>query len=188
MTLIDLPAITIAEADGNASSKGSERSAKSQDQYKYDQNYVFFRPSAVISPGQTLVSIAEHHFHDANLAWLIADLNVDQTTEHRMDGKRIVEVRSRLRLTLPVWQDVLAFYNNRPPESKPENIVTVVVSNEIDREVMHSFLGRVMGLPGLKKVQQAQAHARAAAHNDRKPRKGSDEFPRHPLGAQVIIN
>src|SRR5262249_17399723 len=51
---------------------------------------VLRRPTTLISCGDTFVSIAEAFFNDANLAWLIADLNRERTSESRANGRRVV--------------------------------------------------------------------------------------------------
>src|SRR6185369_4332105 len=145
MTLTNLTAVP---TDDTASSAEhdlmGDRSDKKQSSAK---DTVFFRPTASISVGQTLVTLAEQLFHDANLGWLIADLNCDHGREYWMDGKRIIELRSRQKLVLPVWQDILSFYSQRPPHSRPENLITVVVQTEIDRHALQGFLGRVIHQP-----------------------------------------
>jgi hypothetical protein len=65
-----------------------------------------------------------------------------------MDGKRIVEFQSRQQLTLPVWQDIVEFYGSMPEDARPENLVTIVSSTQIDREVVDNVLGPIVGRKG----------------------------------------
>jgi hypothetical protein len=117
---------------------------------------VLCRPSWLIAEGDTLIKIAEEHFSDPYIGWLIADLNKGNSQEHLMDGKRIVEFQSRQQITLPVWQDIVEFYGSMPAEARPENLVTIVSSTQIDREVVNSVLGPIIGRSN-NSVKQADA-------------------------------
>jgi hypothetical protein len=110
-----------------------------------NKNLVLLRPTWLIAEGQTLTSIAEEHFSDPYIGWLIADLNSGNCREHFMDGKRIVEFQTRQQITLPVWQDIVDFYGDMPAEARPENLVTIVRETEIDREVVNNVLGPILG-------------------------------------------
>jgi len=115
---------------------------------------VLLRPTCLISQKDTLLSVAEEYFSDPYVAWLIADLNQGNCRQHYMDGKRVVEFQSRQKITLPVWQDIVAFYGSMPADARPENLVTIVSSTEIDREILNSVLGPIM----------AQNHADKKTH------------------------
>jgi hypothetical protein len=109
---------------------------------------VLYRPTWLINKGETLVSIAESLFQDANLGWLIADLNRERLKESFEDGKRIVEVRTREKLELPVAQDIVAFYRDRPKHADPDNLITIVVERHLDRQIVDGQLNMILG--GLK--------------------------------------
>ncbi|MBI4533652.1 MAG: hypothetical protein HY711_06860, partial [Candidatus Melainabacteria bacterium] len=87
----------------------------------------------------------EELFHDANLAWLIADLNQQSIKETWEGNKRVIELRTRQQLELPVWQDIVEFYQSRPANSSPESLVTVVTNTRLDQELIDSTLGAVIG-------------------------------------------
>ncbi len=123
---------------------GSDGGDDFDDEEDENKNLILMRPSWLISPGETLISIAEEHFSDPYIGWLIADLNKDKSQEHYMDGKRIVEFKSRQKLTLPVWQDIVDFYGSMPRNARPENLVTIVSATQIDREVVNSVLGPIL--------------------------------------------
>ncbi len=108
---------------------------------------VLHRPTVLMAASDTLVTLAEAYFHDPNLAWLIADLNRDHISETWIDGKRVVELKSRQQISLPVWDDIVEFYNNRPRDSQPENLVTIVQQTQVDLELLNSRLGVAMGVP-----------------------------------------
>jgi hypothetical protein len=106
---------------------------------------VLTRSTWLVRPNEDLVKLAEHLFHEAELGWLIADLNMSQTKESYVDGKRIVELKVRQRIEIPTWQDIVDFHNRRPENAIPENLVTIVNENAIDTELMNATLGVAMG-------------------------------------------
>lgn len=106
---------------------------------------VLRRPTTLVSSNDTLVTIAEDFFHDANLAWLIADLNRERIKESWIDGKCVVELRNRQRLDLPVWEDIAEFYSRHDIATAPENIVTIVEECQVTRELVQSTLAPVLG-------------------------------------------
>ncbi len=63
----------------------------------YLRTHKFNRRTVLIGPNDTFVSIAyrELAIDHGNLAWLIADINLNRIKETYLDGKRIVEVRTR---------------------------------------------------------------------------------------------
>ncbi|MBX9687364.1 MAG: hypothetical protein K2X27_11720, partial [Candidatus Obscuribacterales bacterium] len=125
---------------------------------------VMRRPSLLVAEGDTLISIAEEHFSDPYLGWLIADLNKENSKEHWMDGKRIVEFHSRQQITLPVWQDIVDFYGSMPKEAKPENLVTIVSATQVDREVVDSVLGPIVARRA-QNLSEADAPKQESAAN-----------------------
>ena len=94
------------------------------------------RATCLIGPGETLVSVAEHYYQDGNVGWLIADVNLTNLKETKTDGKRIIEVQSRQLLELPNWDEVAEFYKRRRAEYDPENLITIVTENQLDRELI----------------------------------------------------
>src|SRR5207245_2929495 len=63
------------EQDRDLSEELAESSAGRGKEQVQAGRVVLHRPTTMVSPRDTLVSIAEAFFHDPNLAWLIADLN-----------------------------------------------------------------------------------------------------------------
>ncbi len=116
------------------------------------------RPKMLISMRDTLVSIAETIYHDPNLGWLIADLNIPWVKETWIDGKRIIECKNRQTITLPIWEDVASFYKRRPSNSRPENLVTVVVDTAVDMELLQSELGTIIDGSRPKKLSGKRIH------------------------------
>lgn len=124
----------------------SKNIVQSDDEQSSYRKAVLHRPTTIISARDTLISIAEAFFHDPNLAWLIADLNFQNIKESWIDGKRVVELRSRQQIELPVWADIEEFYRSRSSDAKPDNLVTIVEETQIDRELLSNALGTAMGV------------------------------------------
>jgi hypothetical protein len=106
---------------------------------------VLRRPKWVIEAGQTLDGIAERLFGNADVGWLIADLNRNLLRETYIDNKRIVELHSRQEIELPVYQDIQKFTKAKKKTWNAENLVTIVMERQIDREVVESALRKVVG-------------------------------------------
>ncbi len=103
------------------------------------------RPEYMVAHNDTLLSIAEQFYNDSAVAWLIADINKDRVAEFNEDGKRIIEMRSRQSIELPLWGEVNDFLRNRSELVKTTEIVTIVSQTEVDRELLDSFLSTVIG-------------------------------------------
>jgi hypothetical protein len=104
------------------------------------------RPTVLVALQDTLISIAETFFHDPNLGWLIASLNSKTTKQTEVEGKLLVTLFSRQKLFLPVFEpDVVEFYAGRLEDRPNEQLVTIVEETEVDRELMSSILGGIVG-------------------------------------------
>lgn len=106
---------------------------------------LFKRPTMIVAHNDSLVEIAEKLFHDSDVAWLIADINRNAITEHEEDGKRIIELRSRQEIQLPLPSEVQEFLMNKSKDAVSSKLVTIVTVSEIDRELLNSFLSTVVG-------------------------------------------
>jgi hypothetical protein len=102
------------------------------------------RPKTLVASTDTLVSIAEAFFYDRNVAWLIADLNQSIVKETWMDGKRIIEIKSRQQIELPLWTDIEIFYKNKPSHARPEDLITIVQQTAIDAELLNDSLRKLL--------------------------------------------
>ena len=120
----------------------------SEDSLDPEQNYllgsVLHRPTVLVTLSDTLVSIAERHYHDEMLAWLIADLNLNKMRERWSGKRRVLEIQNGQMLELPVWEDIVEFYQHRPKDAKPENLETIVLTRSIDRDHLASALASVV--------------------------------------------
>ena len=109
-----------------------------------DTTAVKTRRLHVVQPGESLRSIAEFYFHDMRIAWLLADLNKGSLVEHWLDGRRIVELKCGQSLTLPLWEDIEAFFASRFSLPNPDLLITLVDYGDFDRGVVHKALAPVM--------------------------------------------
>lgn len=110
---------------------------------RYLQTHKFNRRTILIGTNDTFVSIADRELtiDYGNLGWLIADVNLNRIKETYLDGKRIVEVRSRQTIEIPSADDIIAFLRHRKKENKAENLITIVVETQLDRELLNEHLG-----------------------------------------------
>lgn len=99
-----------------------------------------------IKSGESLLSIAESKLHDGYLSWLIADLNKDKTTEHIVEGRRVVEIRAGQQLELPSPREIAKFYSKIDSACHPDNLITIVVDSKMDRSHVENNLRAILGL------------------------------------------
>jgi hypothetical protein len=102
------------------------------------------RPTMLIGGHDTLVDIAERRFDDPNLGWLIADLNKDVSNQVKLDGKYLVEFESRQEIVLPVWDDIVEFYQANRGSFNNSLLITIVKQNVVDQELLEATLGPIM--------------------------------------------
>src|SRR5262249_3153427 len=117
----------------------------------------------------TLVSIAENLFEDADLGWLIADVNAGGIKETTVNGKRVVELQDRQQIDLPVWQDIIDFYETRAEDAIAENLVTIVADSHVNSELMNLMLNPVMGVTNADPFGKAPAFNRQPVKAELKP-------------------
>lgn len=103
------------------------------------------RRTHLVSHGDTLQSIAEELYQNPAVGWLIADMNGTNTKEEWIDGKRVVELKSRQQLELPEPEEVTAFMSRLRRDFNVDQLVTVVSESTVDRELLNNFLGTVSG-------------------------------------------
>ena len=110
-----------------------------------DGSKVLHRRTHLVAQGETLQSIAEAMYQNPDVAWLIADLNATNLKEDIIDGRRVVELKTRQLLELPEPEEVTQFLTNLRKDFQIEQLITVVSETTIDRELLNSFLGTVTG-------------------------------------------
>jgi len=114
---------------------------------------VLRRPTVLITLSDTFVSLAEQHFLDATLSWLIADLNKHKLTEMWKGTTKVVAILNGESIELPVWEDVVEFYQNKPKIARADNLLTVVLKRNLDRELLEATLASVI-VPGDANVDE----------------------------------
>lgn len=110
-------------------------------------NSVLRRPTVIMTMSDTFVSLAEQHFFDAVLAWLIVDLNKHIITEMWKGTSKVVAISNGEVVELPVWEDIVEFYQNKPKDARADNLLTVVLKRNLDRELIEDMLASVV-VPG----------------------------------------
>lgn len=128
-------------------SEEAERVLRDKNVNEEEQNTqkILHRRTHLVLHGQTLQSIAEDIFQNAAVAWLIADMNASNIKEEWIDGKRVIELRSRQVLELPEPEEINDFMARLRKDFKIDQLVTVVAESTIDRELVNNFLGSVSG-------------------------------------------
>ncbi len=102
------------------------------------------RPTWLVRQGEDLCKLADHLFHDAKLGWLIADINAPNIKEMFDGKKRVVELRVRQKIELPVWQDIVEFHKLKI-DFEIGDLITLVTDTAIEAELMQNSLAPVLG-------------------------------------------
>ncbi len=105
---------------------------------------VLRRHTILMTQSDTFNSLAEAHFHDRVLGWLIVDLNMRKVKEIWKDDKRVIAVSNGETIELPVWEDIVEFYQNKPKNVEPDNLITIVLKRKLDRELIEAALAKVL--------------------------------------------
>ncbi|MBX9686344.1 MAG: hypothetical protein K2X27_06550 [Candidatus Obscuribacterales bacterium] len=135
------------------------------------QQNILHRRTHLVCPGDTLHSIAESLYQNQAVAWLIADMNAANIKEAWIDGKRVVELKSRQQLELPQAEEVSAFMSKLKKDFEIDKLVSIVTESTVDRELLNNFLGSVSGAQSPedgKPEKSAAPVSRASAANQSK--------------------
>jgi len=131
------------KSDNKASGKNVARQTEvERNSYLYGSSTS--RPTVTITLSDTLVSIAQRQYHDGNVGWLIADLNRSKLRETKDGGKRVVEVADGESLELPIWKEIVAFYQRKLVGACAENLITIVISQTADRDIVDAVLSPIV--------------------------------------------
>ena len=145
----------LAELLNDLNPNDKAKNSKDSSLYRSSVNH-YKRPTHLVQPNESLISIAEGYFADSDVAWLIADLNAGLTNEYYEDGKRIVELRSRIEIELPLPSEITEFFAKKQKDQKGESIITIIKESEIDAELLNSFLGTVVGVSNAPTAQLSE--------------------------------
>jgi hypothetical protein len=135
---------TEASADDENKEGSDDELQAAQTSDDYDSN-VIQRPKHMVQPGETLTTIAEEYYNDANLAWLILSLNKGKVAESWKGDICYVEVNGRQELELPVGEDISQFYKVMAGRFKDKRIVTSVRQLHMDQELVTLAFRNVVG-------------------------------------------
>jgi hypothetical protein len=122
---------------------------------------VLHRRTYMVEQDDTLQSIAERIYGIREAAGLIADLNALSVGDQSIDGRRVVELKVRQTLELPEPEEVRAYLGGLPKNYDVEQIVTIVIENNVDVELLRDFLGRVCDDKATQKPAVATVAAQA---------------------------
>ena len=138
------------------------RPAKDSTLARQSVSNLFKRPVHLVQPNESLISIAEDYFNDSDVAWLIADINLTNIIEHFEEGKRIIELRSRQEIQLPLPSEITEFFSTKKKEHRGDLIVTIIADSQIDAELLNNFLGTVVGVAHSAQTPEHSAAAPSA--------------------------
>lgn len=134
-----------ADANSEQAKANNAKAAERQNEYLYGSSTS--RPTVIITGSDTLVSIAQRQYHDGNVGWLIADLNGAKVKEKFEGNKRVVEVADGELLELPIWKEIVAFYQRKEDGACAENLITIVSRPSMDREIVDAVLSPIVDPP-----------------------------------------
>lgn len=135
----------LAELLGDLNADSTKKNMQDSAMYRSAVNH-FKRPTHLVQPNESLISISEDYFGDSDIAWLIADINAGLINEHFEDGRRICELNSRVEIELPLPSEITDFFARKQKEQRGESIITIIKESEVDSELLNSFLGNVVGI------------------------------------------
>ncbi len=96
---------------------------------------VLQRPIHMMARGDTLTGLAEQYFGDERLGWLILELNAGKLRPQWNGDTCLTEATERLRIELPVSQDIQDFRSNSISRYAGKRLLTYVRESGIDREL-----------------------------------------------------
>lgn len=133
-----LPELSISADDAVAH-------ARSHQHGNHEKHLRGARHKYMVQPNDTLRTIAEDLLHDAQLAWLLFELNVGALSHEWKANVCVVELAGRQEIELPLAEEIAAFYRSRPgARYRDKRLVSSVTQSEIDRELVMSTFNRVI--------------------------------------------
>jgi hypothetical protein len=149
LTGVEVAIAVALTASGAARLRNLEASAALAGSSQMNDNdssaLILQRRTHLVAAGDTLQSIAEDRYQNQNVAWLIADLNAHNLKEEWIDGKRVIELKSRQLIELPEAEEVFEFISHLRRDFDLDRLVTIVSESTVDRELLTDFLGTVTG-------------------------------------------
>jgi hypothetical protein len=75
---------------------------------------------------------------------LIAELNRNVSNQVELEGKYLVEFESRQEIVLPVWDDIVEFYETNKGPFDNSRLITIVKQTTVDQELLEATLGPLL--------------------------------------------
>ncbi len=99
-----------------------------------------YRPLWLVCENDSLTTLAEQIYQDPDVGWLIADMNSSRVRESWTNQKRVIQMQSRQQIELPIQEDIDLFKQSKTQEHCAENLITVVIQNQLDKDHLNSQL------------------------------------------------
>ncbi len=99
-----------------------------------------YRPLWLVCENDSLTTLAEQIYQDPDVGWLIADMNSARVRETWINQKRVIQMQSRQQIELPIQEDIDLFKQSKTQEHCAENLITVVIQNQLDKDHINSQL------------------------------------------------
>lgn len=145
LTGVELTVAAILAMGGAAKLREPDNENSDKDENSDANQPILTRRSHLVAQGETLQSIAEEYYKNPAVAWLIADINLPNVKETTIDGKRIIELKTRQDIELPDPREVKEFLTRLRRDFDVERLVTFVSESTVDLELLNNFLGTVTG-------------------------------------------
>jgi hypothetical protein len=99
-----------------------------------------YRPLWLVCENDSLTILAEQIYQDPDVGWLIADMNSSRVRETWNNHIRIIQMQSRQQIELPIQEDIDLFKQSKTQDHCAENLITVVIQNQLDKDHLNSQL------------------------------------------------
>jgi hypothetical protein len=131
------------------------------------------RAQIAVQAQDNLEGLAQELFQDTVIGHLIADLNLAAVEEEYWQGKRIIRLKRRQRLMLPVYDDIQHYFQANTQQLdklRKQEIVTIIEDEQLDDEYVYAKLAGILSTGAGKEA--ARPHA---AEKQRQVNNGSKE-------------
>ncbi len=127
--------LVLKEAEDSLRESSKSLRIESEQSQQDASGKVLVRPIHMMSRGDTLTGLAEQYFGDERLGWLILELNAGKLRPQWNGDTCLTEATERLRIELPVSQDIQEFRSNSLSRYTGKRLLTYVRESGIDREL-----------------------------------------------------
>ncbi len=110
----------------------------------YWPNHENKRSTFIIGSDDCLCRVASSFFQNADLGWLIADINSHRIDQRWEEKTRVVSVSAQQVLDLPLSNEIEQFLKNKTKDMCSKNLITVVLQNSCSKEKLEEKLAPVV--------------------------------------------